>query len=78
MKLVEARGAGYFVMVQLEADLQNGMRICLSYASIQGGGLSSIFGVNTRFVGHPIQPMSVVLYAFPVFKDCQTTSVKAV
>ena len=54
----------FLKILRLEADLQNRMIICQSYTMIHWGALSSISEISTRFVGHLIWPIAVVLYVF--------------
>ena len=64
VKLVEASGDEKFYIIRFKADLHHSIGICFTFASIQGGGLSSNIEVRTELVGRLIRPMAAVLFAF--------------
>ena len=64
VKLVEASDDEKFYIIRFKADLHHSIGICIIFATIQGGGLSSNIEVRTEFVGRLIRPMAAVLFAF--------------
>ena len=49
VKLVEASGDEKFYIIRFKADLHHSIGICFTFASIQGGGLSSNIEVGQNW-----------------------------
>ena len=77
VKLVEASGDEKNYIVRFKADLHHSIGICITFASIQGGGLSSNIEVRTEFVGRLFRPMAAVLFAFFEVRMFRTNSSQA-
>ena len=77
VKLVEASGDEKNYIVRFKADLHHSIGICITFASIQGGGLSSIIELRTEFFGRLIRPMAAVLFAFFEVRMFRTNSSQA-